>query len=131
MRKLQQAALAPGVPAARARTPLLAAVDLESRKRLHGHAGGLGVSQDALSQVLCKLPRFQKMRLLVPACTRLQSRTQGGGAKPGLCSTYAPIGVQPMQRSNSGHLDSLIISLLAGYSKAPEFVPLCRRAWSG
>ena len=67
--KLQQAALAPGVPPARARTPLLAAVDLKSRKRLHGHADGLGVSRNALSQVRCELPTLQELTLLVSACT--------------------------------------------------------------
>lgn len=51
MRKLQQAALAPDVPAAEAHAPLLACVDLENRRRLHGLSSGPGISGHALSEV--------------------------------------------------------------------------------
>ena len=51
MRKLQQAALASDAPAAQAAASLLACVDLESRKHLHGLADGPGISRDVLSEV--------------------------------------------------------------------------------
>ena len=52
LRKLQQAALESGIPAAKSRAPLLAAVDLEHRKCLHGNEAGPSMkSRDVLSEV--------------------------------------------------------------------------------
>lgn len=51
LRKLQQAALESGIPAAKSRAPLLAAVDLEHRKCLHGNEAGTSISRDVLSEV--------------------------------------------------------------------------------
>ena len=65
MRKLQQAALALNVPAAQAHVPLLACVDLESRKRLHGLSNGPSISRDALSKV-GDLPSAQPVNQALP-----------------------------------------------------------------
>ena len=50
--KLQQAALEARIPASAARAPLLAAVDFEHRRVLHGLADDSGTSRKDLSQVL-------------------------------------------------------------------------------
>lgn len=63
VRKLQQAALESGVPAAKSRAPLLAAMDLEHRKWLHGHAAGPSISRDVLSEVLRLALAVQKANL--------------------------------------------------------------------
>ncbi len=60
LRKLQQAALESGIPAAKSRAPLLAAVDLEHRKCLHGNEAGPSISRDVLSEVRSLLLAIQK-----------------------------------------------------------------------
>ena len=51
MGRLQNSVLAADVPAAKAHAPLLACVDLESRKRMRGLSEGPGISHNALSEV--------------------------------------------------------------------------------
>ncbi len=48
---LQCSALVPGIPAAKARAPLLAAVHLEWRKHMSGLGGGPGISNKHLVEV--------------------------------------------------------------------------------
>ena len=152
MQKLQQAALASDAPAAQAAAPLLACVDLENRKHLHGLADGPGISGDVLSEVgsACCPPHTlypcryhaalgNRISGALIACSVLKTHgTQGDGSVPGQWSRYTSVGIWPVRMPSSCSPGALLacpsttVKASGQHSRLVEPWPsLCRRSWSG